>query len=77
MFLDEVSMLDCMNLYKICNRMCKARQSDIPFGGVNVIFAGDFAQLPPVAGFALYSCDVDSVIHTWVEGQQVAETFSE
>lgn len=30
-----------------------------------MIFAGDFAQLPPSAGFgALYSHTVDSVIHT-------------
>jgi hypothetical protein len=28
-----------------------------PFGGLNVIFAGDFAQLPPVSAKALYSPD--------------------
>ena len=30
LFMDEVSMLDCTGLYCISNRMCKARQSDLP-----------------------------------------------
>ena len=64
-FMDEVSMLDCTSLYTICARMCMALKNDgTPFGGVNMIFAGDFAQLPPaVQGAALYSHKVGRVIH--------------
>ncbi|TFK82753.1 hypothetical protein K466DRAFT_499733 [Polyporus arcularius HHB13444] len=45
--------------------MCAAFKNDgVPFGGINMIFAGDFAQLPPsVNGKALYAHDVGWVIH--------------
>ena len=55
-FLDEVSMLACHDLYKISSQLAKAlNEHEIPFGGINFIFAGDFAQLPPVGGKTLYS----------------------
>ncbi len=55
-FLDEVSMLACHAMYKISSQLAKALNiHDIPFGGLNMIFAGDFAQLPPVGGTSLYS----------------------
>ena len=58
-FLDEVSMLSCHDMYKISAQLAKAfNNCDLTFGGVNMIFAGDFAQLPPVLGgesHALYS----------------------
>ena len=64
-FLDEVSMVDCHSLYKICSKMCSALQNDgAPFGGINMIFAGDFAQLAPaMGGKPLYAHDVGRVIH--------------
>ena len=38
--------------------------SGVPFGGINMIFAGDFAQLPPPLGAKpLYSHEVGRVIH--------------
>ncbi|EFI28054.1 hypothetical protein CC1G_14080 [Coprinopsis cinerea okayama7 len=55
-FLDEVSMISCSDLYNISTRLSKVTgESDEPFGGVNMIFAGDFAQLPPTGGHYLYS----------------------
>ena len=64
-FIDEVSMLDCMSLYKISERMCLARKiNHLPFGGLNVIFAGDFAQLPPVMGNSLYDHKVEPRVHS-------------
>jgi hypothetical protein len=37
---------------------------DLPFGGLNIIFAGDFAQLPPVGGAPLYSGTVGTQVHS-------------
>jgi len=30
----------------------------LPFGGINIVFAGDFAQLPPVVGHSLFSGNI-------------------
>ena len=66
LFLDEVSMLDCHGLFKICKRMSEALMCPgEPFGGINVILSGDFAQLPPPgSNFSLYSGDIESTVHT-------------
>src|SRR6266516_4951991 len=62
-FLDEVSMLGCHDMYKISSQLAKALTiHDAPFGGLNMIFAGDFAQLPPVAAAPLYSGHVGTQI---------------
>lgn len=46
--IDEISMLDG-KLMDMVNIICKTvRQSTEPFGGIQVIFVGDFFQLPPV-----------------------------
>ncbi|KAF5332441.1 hypothetical protein D9758_015134 [Tetrapyrgos nigripes] len=64
-FIDEVSMLSAQDLYRISVRLCKARDNlDTPFGGLNLIVAGDFAQLPPPMGgeyTALYSRNGDGL----------------
>ncbi|RDB24423.1 ATP-dependent DNA helicase PIF1 [Hypsizygus marmoreus] len=50
-FLDEVSMLSCRDLYRISSQLAQILgYAEIPFGGMNMIFAGDFAQLPPALG---------------------------
>ena len=58
-FMDEVSMLSCHDMYKISAQLCRVmNKPTIPFGGLNMLFAGDFAQLPPPIGgenVALYS----------------------
>src|SRR5258708_6837014 len=58
-FLDEVSMLSARDLYKISFQLCKVFNiSEIPFGNLNMVFSGDFAQLPPAVGgenVSLYS----------------------
>ncbi|KAF7964801.1 hypothetical protein HWV62_2882 [Athelia sp. TMB] len=60
-FLDEVSMLSCGDMYRISAAASSAlAKSDEAFGGLNMIFAGDFAQLPPVGGSALYCNKVKS-----------------
>lgn len=59
-FLDEVSMVSCRELYMISVQLALALNiHGVPFGGLNFIFAGDFAQLPPVgSGGSLYSGSV-------------------
>ena len=58
-FLDEVSMLSALDLYKISAQLCRIlNKPNMPFGGINITFAGDFAQLPPPLGgenVSLYS----------------------
>ena len=49
-------MVACHELYQISAALAKARNmTETPFGGLNMIFAGDFAQLKPVFGSPLYS----------------------
>jgi hypothetical protein len=74
-FIDEVSMISCHQLYTISARLAKALgERQLPFGGMNMIFAGDFAQLPPVGGSSLYSgnvgTNIDSALH--IRGQESA-----
>lgn len=74
-FLDEISMVACHSLYKISAQLAKVRNEvDEPFGGVNMIFAGDFAQLKPVGGAALYSTLVGTCVDASqsIKGQQAA-----
>jgi len=75
-FLDEVSMLSCRDLYKISAQAAKARGiHDEPFGGINFIFAGDFAQLPPArSGSPLYSGSIGTQVHSGqtIDGQESA-----
>lgn len=66
-FLDEISMLSCHDIYRICEQMAKAFNiNDIPFGGKNIIFSGDFVQLPLVSGkesALLYSGTIGAYAH--------------
>jgi len=48
LIIDEVSMLDGKLLDMVNLVMKTLRQSAEPFGGVQVVFVGDFFQLPPV-----------------------------
>ena len=61
-FIDEISMISCHELYAISSRLSQATNvHDKPFGGLNVILAGDFAQLDPAKGAALYSGSVSMI----------------
>lgn len=55
LFIDEVSMVGAELLHDISNALSIAKESSEPFGGINVIFAGDFYQLPPVGCTPLYA----------------------
>lgn len=61
-FLDEVSMVSCQDMFLIDARLKEITKTyDVAFGGINVVVAGDFAQLPPAHGFTLYSGEVSKV----------------
>ncbi|RDB20445.1 hypothetical protein Hypma_012444 [Hypsizygus marmoreus] len=55
LFIDEVSMISCQFLTRISDALSIAKGNSAPFGGINIIFAGDFAQLPPVKETRLYA----------------------
>ena len=50
LIIDEISMLDAdlINKLDFIGRKIK-NQEDLPFGGIQLIFCGDFYQLPPVS----------------------------
>jgi ATP-dependent DNA helicase PIF1 len=51
LIIDEVSMmsLKLFNCLDMIGR--KSRKRDIPFGGIQLVFSGDFYQLPPIGTF--------------------------
>ena len=57
LIVDEKSMCGQWMLYAVDQRCRQSRPqySEIPFGNLSVILAGDFTQLPPVGDRALYA----------------------
>lgn len=62
LIIDEISMMHDFRLDMIDEICKKVRKNNLPFGGLQVIFSGDFFQLPPinrenssVPRFAIYS----------------------
>ncbi|KAI1792866.1 P-loop containing nucleoside triphosphate hydrolase protein, partial [Ganoderma leucocontextum] len=56
LFIDEISMVGCRLLAQISEALSDAKGiTDKPFGGISIIAAGDFAQLPPVGETRLYA----------------------
>ncbi|KAF5327481.1 hypothetical protein D9619_005136 [Psilocybe cf. subviscida] len=65
LIIDEVSMIGARFLSLFSNRLREARYHDpercsTPFGGVSVIFMGDFGQLKPPAQVCLYAHSIIS-----------------
>jgi ATP-dependent exoDNAse (exonuclease V) alpha subunit len=50
LIIDEVSMLDAELFNKISEYLKRLRRSKLPFGNIQMLFVGDFCQLPPVNG---------------------------
>lgn len=49
LIIDEISMLHSHRLDMVDKVLKKIRGNSLPFGGMQVVFCGDFFQLPPVA----------------------------
>lgn len=48
LIVDEISMLSG-DFLDMCDKVCRhMRRKDVPFGGLQVVFSGDFFQLPPI-----------------------------
>ncbi len=61
-FFDEISMCSSHDLYSISSKLCRISGNvDVVFGGFNLIFAGDFAQLPPPIGGEMASLYSDTL----------------
>lgn len=71
LIIDEVSMLS-KRIFEILDTLGKLiRRSDKPFGGIQVIFSGDFYQLPPVGD------DFDGSDQFCFESDKWKETFND
>ena len=68
LIVDEVSMLSKRIFEALNDAMKKLRKSAAPFGGVQLIFTGDFFQLPPVG-------DDDESSRFCFESSEWLETF--
>lgn len=68
-------MLSAQDLYQINLQLSKVFEvADAPFGGLNIVISGDFAQLPPVVGgehVSLYSRTI-GVVTTDMKFQEEA-----
>ena len=81
-FIDEISMVGCYMLaqfHKITT-IAKHTLPTLPFGGINVIFLGDFVQYAPVLDRPLYSnllLPDDTLSNTIAEKPNGRRTVSE
>lgn len=48
-------MLSCRFLCQVSKTLCTAKDNSLPFENVNILFAENFAQLPPMIEKCLYS----------------------
>jgi hypothetical protein len=57
LIIDEVGMMRAKLITTLHNKLCFAKSSPagVNFGGINLIFLGDFLQLPSVSSYHLYT----------------------
>ena len=69
MIIDEVSMLSCQTMVALNAQLMKIKNhSAAAFGGVNIIFFGDFLQFPAVSRLDLY---LDSPQNQYASGHRL------
>lgn len=61
LLLDEMSMTRIDKLDMVNKRLQAANENLLPFGGVQIILAGDFCQLPPVATYEKKDAEFHSI----------------
>ncbi len=57
LIIDEVSIMGARLIITLHNKLCvaKASPAGVIFGGINLIFLGDFLQLPSISSYHLYT----------------------
>ena len=78
-YIDEVSNIALHQLADISEKLTRATKanSSIPFGGLDMIFFGDFIQFPPIGGNPLYhNWNLELPIHGKVTPKEVREYIS-
>ena len=73
LFIDEVSMIGGRFLTQISEALTEAKGNTNAFGNINIIFAGDFAQLGPVGDSRLFShVDTGNIAQSnSIQGQKI------
>ena len=54
LIIDEISMVSDQLLNFLSDIFASIHNNTLPFGGINVILAGDLAQLPPITGQSVF-----------------------
>jgi len=67
LIIEEISMVEGQFLERLNSLMQYVLQNLKPFGGKQVIFLGDFHQLPPVEPFEFCLCCGEAMINQKVE----------
>lgn len=77
LIIDEISMLDGKML-DLVNRVCRfIKRNEAPFGGMQVVFVGDFFQLPPVTPEGEPSAQFAFASESWHAAKPVVCYLSE
>lgn len=77
LIIDEISMLSAGTL-NLVDRVCKkVRNNEQPFGGLQIVFVGDFFQLPPVSRFGEDEQQFSFQSLAWVEANPTICYLSE
>ena len=63
--IDEISMMGCTKFVELDSLLRKVKKKSIPFGGLDILLVGDFAQLSPVGETSIMSALVQST-HEYV-----------
>jgi hypothetical protein len=58
MIIDEISMVSCNMLVTMHLKLQKLKSNILPFGGIKIMFMGNFLQFPPITNRPLYSKNV-------------------
>jgi hypothetical protein len=76
LIIDEKSMIDlrCLSLIDDRLRAILPDNASYPCSGINILLCGDFFQLPPIGGRALYS-SVNKTNIEAIKGQQLYRSF--